>query len=242
LRPVSGRGGEDRLESPYDTDARYRSKNGLEWTGDRVHLSESCDDDAPRLIVHADTTAANIHDALRTEPIHAALAAKGIAPAVHLVDSAYVSAAHLVAARETFAIDLVGPPRKNLSWQQRQGGGFRAADFQIDWEASRTICPCGKESQSWRGYQDKSGTAYIKVRFNPADCRACEARVQCTKATGEMWGRNLRLRPRDEHEALAAARTRKEMNSERNEQRTAPLRLAPRRGGHLVPSGARLEL
>jgi transposase len=240
LRPVSGRGGEDRLESPYDTDARYRSKNGLEWTGDRVHLSESCDDDAPRLIVHADTTAANIHDALRTEPIHAALAAKGIAPAVHLVDSAYVSAAHLVAARETFAIDLVGPPRKNLSWQQRQGGGFRAADFQIDWEASRTICPCGKESQSWRGYQDKSGTAYIKVRFNPADCRACEARVQCTKATGEMWGRNLRLRPRDEHEALAAARTRKEMNSERNEQRTAPLRLAPRRGGHLVPSGARL--
>ena len=214
LRPVSGRGGEDRLESPYDTDARYRSKNGMEWTGYMVHLSETCDDDAPRLIVHADTTAANVHEAMRTEPIHVALAAKGIPPALHLVDSAYVSAAHLVTAREVFAIDLVGPPRKNLSWQQRQGSGFRAADFRIDWEARRVLCPRDKQSQSWRDYRDKSGNPYVKVRFSPADCRTCEARAQCTRATGETWGRTLRLRPRDEHEALAAARARKETDSE----------------------------
>ncbi len=214
LRPVNGRGGEDRLESPYDPDARYRSKNGMEWTGYMVHLSETCDDDAPRLIVHADTTAANVHEAMRTEPIHAALAAKGTAPATHLVDCAYVSAAHLVSARETFGIDLVGPPRENLSWQQRQGG-FRAADFRIDWEASRAFCPQGKTSQGWRDYKDKSGVSYVKVRFSPEDCRACKARAQCTKATGEKWGRNLRLRPRDEYEALKTARTRTELDSER---------------------------
>lgn len=215
LRPVSGRGGEDRLESPYDTDARYRSKNDMAWTGYMAHLSETCDDDAPRLIVHADTTAANVHEAMRTEPIHTALAAIQTAPAIHLVDSAYISAAHLVAARQTFAIDLVGPPRENLSWQQRQGSGFRAADFRIDWDANRAICPRGKESRSWRSYTDKSGEPYVKVRFHPADCRVCEARAQCTRATGEQWGRNLRLRPRAEHEALTVARARTELGSDR---------------------------
>lgn len=110
-----------------------------------------------RVIVHADTTAANVHEAMRTGPIHVALAAKGIAPALHLVDSAYVGAAHLVTAREVFAIDLVGPPRKNLSWQQRQDSSFRTDDFRISWEPSRAICPRDKQSQSWSEYKDKSG-------------------------------------------------------------------------------------
>jgi hypothetical protein len=43
-----------------------------------------------------------------------------MAPATHLVDAAYISAAHLLAARETLDIDLVGPPRADLSWQHRQ--------------------------------------------------------------------------------------------------------------------------
>lgn len=149
LRPVSGRGSEDRLDSPYDTDAGYRSKNGQGWTGYMVHLSETCDNDTPHLIVHADTTAANVHEAMRTVSIHAELAATQTAPAIHLVDPAYVSAAHLVVARETFAIDLVDLCRENLSWQQRQDESFRAGDFRIDWEANRATCPRGKESQSW---------------------------------------------------------------------------------------------
>jgi transposase len=136
LQAVRGRGGEDRLESPYDPEARYRSKSGMGWTGYMVHLTETCDEDAPRLVVHADTTAANVHEAMRTEPIHAALAAKGLDPATHLVDAAYVSAAHLLAAHETFNIDLVGPTRADQSWQHREGNAFRAADFHIDWDAN----------------------------------------------------------------------------------------------------------
>ena len=208
LQAVRGRGGEDRLESPYDPEARYRSKDATEWTGYMVHLTETCDGDAPHLVVHADTTAANVHEAMRTEPIHTALAAKGMAPATHLVDAAYISAAHLLAARETLDIDLVGPPRADLSWQHRQGGAFKVTDFHIDWEANRATCPRGKESGSWRTYQDKAGAPYIKVRFPAADCQACEARAQCTKATGAAAGRQLRLHPRDQHEALVAARAR----------------------------------
>lgn len=120
MQAVRGRGSEDRLESPYDPEARYRAKEDKEWTGYMVHLTETCDEDAPRLIVHADTTAANVHEAMRTGPIHAALATKGLAPATHLADAAYISAAHLVTARDAFGIDLVGPTRAELSWRAYQ--------------------------------------------------------------------------------------------------------------------------
>jgi transposase len=111
LRAVQGRGPGDRIESPYDADARYRAKGGTGWAGYMVHLTETCDAGAPRLVLHADTTPANVHEAMRTKEIHAALAGKGLAPAEHLVDAAYVSAKHLVAARERHGIDLIGPAR-----------------------------------------------------------------------------------------------------------------------------------
>jgi transposase len=81
LRPAQGRGPGDRVESPYDIDARFRSKAGKSWTGYMVHLTETCDADAPHLIINADTTPANVHEAPRTAPIHDALATKGLAPA-----------------------------------------------------------------------------------------------------------------------------------------------------------------
>src|SRR4051812_39445950 len=88
---------------------------------------------APRLVVHADTTPANVHEAMRTGPIHDALAAKGLAPSEHLVDSAYVSAEHLVGARERHGIDLFGPARPDQSWQKQVEGAFQATDFVVDW-------------------------------------------------------------------------------------------------------------
>jgi hypothetical protein len=103
LRSVQGRGPGDRIESPYDTEARFRSKAGTDWTGYMVHFTETCDADAPRLVVHADTTPANVHEAMRTGPIHDALAAKGLAPSEHLADAGYVSGSHIVAARECSA-------------------------------------------------------------------------------------------------------------------------------------------
>jgi len=43
LRPVRGRGPGDRLESPYDTEARFRTKASTTWTGYMVHFTETCD-------------------------------------------------------------------------------------------------------------------------------------------------------------------------------------------------------
>lgn len=54
----------EKIESPYDTEARYRSKSAMHWTGFMVHLSETCEDDSAHLITHVHTTAADVHEAL----------------------------------------------------------------------------------------------------------------------------------------------------------------------------------
>jgi transposase len=92
LRGVRGRGPGDRVESPYDIDARFRAKSGTDWTGYMVHLTETCDPGLPRLIVHTDTTPANVHEAVRIGAIHGALSGADLPPSEHLVDAAYVSA------------------------------------------------------------------------------------------------------------------------------------------------------
>jgi transposase len=62
------------LESPYDPEARFRSKHGRHWTGYMVHVSETCDAENAHLITHVYTTPANVHEARCTEAIHQTLA------------------------------------------------------------------------------------------------------------------------------------------------------------------------
>jgi transposase len=212
LRPAQGRGPGDRIESPYDSEARFRSKAGTSWTGYMVHLTETCDAGAPRLVVHADTTPANVHEAMRIALIHDALATKGLAPSEHLVDAGYVSAEHLVGARERHGIDLIGPARPDQSWQKQVEGAFQASDFVVDWERRRVRCPEGHDSTTWGQTRDKaSGRSLIRVGFSPAQCQPCPSRSRCTQGISRWLG----LRPRPEHEALAAARARLESDAGR---------------------------
>src|ERR671939_1076310 len=213
LRPIRGRGKEERIESPYDIEARFRTKGGMSWTGYLVHLTETCDADAPRLMVHVETTPASVHEARRIGAIHDALAAKGLSLSTHLVDAGYVSAEQLVRARERHEIDLVGPTRKNVSWQQRSKEAFGIEAFAVDWDMKRVRCPEGRLSVTWDDYQDKARGRCIKVHFSPADCQVCPSRARCTRA--KTRGRQLSLRTREMHEALAAARARQEDETER---------------------------
>ena len=168
LRPAQGRGPGDRIESPYDSEARFRTKAGMSWTGYMVHLTETCDAGAPRLVVHTDTTPANVHEAMRTALIHDALATKGLAPSEHLVDSAYVSANDLVRAHEQYGIALFGPARPEQSWQSRTEEAFSAADFTVDWDRRVARCPEGKESTGWFESAKRPGQrSSIRARFEP---------------------------------------------------------------------------
>lgn len=88
-----------RLDTPYEPEARYGTKRTTSWVGYKVHVSETCDTDAPHLITHVETTSATTSDISRVTPIHQALAVKQLLPRQHLVDSAYVSADELVASQ-----------------------------------------------------------------------------------------------------------------------------------------------
>lgn len=65
-----------------------------------VHLTESCDEDAPRLITHVQTSRAGNGDVDVTSVIHQALKEKNLLPAEHLTDTNYAEAKQFVQSRE----------------------------------------------------------------------------------------------------------------------------------------------
>ena len=89
----------ERLQSPYDPEVHYSTKRQIEWSGYKVHVTETCDDDAAHLVTHVKTCPAMQQDMTSTAEIHECLAAKGLLPSEHFVDSAYVDAALLVSSR-----------------------------------------------------------------------------------------------------------------------------------------------
>ena len=112
------------IESPYDTDARYRHKRDTQWTGYMVHVSETCEPTTPHLLTHVHTTAATVHEAQCTVPIQQALVEKALPPREHLVDAAYISAALLVESQDQQGITLRGPTRPTQGWQAQVEGGY----------------------------------------------------------------------------------------------------------------------
>jgi transposase len=205
--------GRDRLASPYDLQARYSEKHGMSWTGYKAHVTETVSDPAaddpvtgrpalPNLVTDVQTTHAAVADAAMTGPGHDSLQASGLAPAEHAVDSGYVSADLLVAARLR-GITLLGPLLPDNSPQARAGGYTQDA-FAIDFDARQATCPQGTVSRRWQPLRQKDGKEAICVQFPAAACRSCPARDKCTTAV--RTGRQPYLRPRHLHEAVAAAR------------------------------------
>ena len=80
------------LASPYDREARDSIKRSVEWVGDKVHLTETCDPALPHLIVNVETTPTTTPDDNRVAVVQASLAKRGLLPSEHLVDKGYTSA------------------------------------------------------------------------------------------------------------------------------------------------------
>ncbi|WP_435011983.1 IS1182 family transposase (plasmid) [Tundrisphaera lichenicola] len=192
------------IESPYDPEARYRSKRGTSWTGYAAHLTESCDDDSPNLITQVTTTTASVHEANCTASIQQALVDQGLAPSEHYVDAGYVHAEVLVSGREGHGIEIIGPPRGDASWQNRTEGAFGIERFAIDWERKEVRCPEGRTSSYWKEHPEAERGPYVSVGFSAAECRVCPMRARCTRAAKQ--GRHLKLPARSQFEALRSMR------------------------------------
>jgi transposase len=101
----------ERLQSPYDPEAHYSTKRQMEWSGYKVHVTETCDAHAAHLITHVITCPAMQPDMASTAEIHQCLAKKGLLPAEHFVDAGYVDAALLVGSQRDYRVSLEGPVR-----------------------------------------------------------------------------------------------------------------------------------
>jgi transposase len=195
------------IESPYDTQAKYSRKDVTKWTGYKVHLSEACDEQLPRLITNVHTTVATTQDVASTADIQEMLYQKGLLPSRHLVDAGYVDGDLLVESAEKYGIELFGPTRINSSWQSREGG-IDATQFEVDWNNRKVICPTGKRSADWLECQTKEPypRRVVKVKFRRKDCVNCENRTRCVRSkTGAP--RQLLLQAKEFHEALKKTRS-----------------------------------
>lgn len=193
------------ISSPYDPDARYSVKRTTMWTGYKVHMTETCEDDEPHLIIHTETTLATTPDNAVTDTIHHALEGQALLPHTHLVDAGYLDAAMLVTSRSVYEVDMLGPVSLDGSWQAQAATGFDVTHFHIDWAAHRVSCPASRTSRWWMSSTDRHGKEAIRVKFAPTDCQGCPLRLNCTRGQS----RTLTLRPNPaEYQALHAARQR----------------------------------
>src|SRR5688500_10591054 len=203
------------IESPYETDARFSTKRDLAWTGYKVHLSETCDDQLPRLITNVHTTAATTQDVSCTDLIQRSLQKNNFLPARHLVDTGYIDAQLVIASSRTYGIELFGPMRLNPSWQARTGG-IETAQFQIDWDKKQAQCPSGKKSVYWHEYQTKEyARPVVKIRFRNQDCLNCLSRTKCVR--NKKAGRSLQIPNREMYQALEQTRKKLASDQGRNE-------------------------
>ncbi len=192
------------INSPHDVEARYSVKRSSAWTGYKVHLTETCDDDRPHLITHVETTPATTQDWQMAPVIHAALAGKDLLPREHLLNAGYVDSGVLVASQADHGVEVVGPVPQDNHWQARADAGFAVACFAVDWEARRVLCPGGHTSTKWSTTHNRHGEEIVNIRFAEKDCRACPQRARCT--TSQKGPRHLTIRPQAQYLALQAAR------------------------------------
>ncbi|TME10765.1 MAG: IS1182 family transposase [Chloroflexi bacterium] len=194
--------------TPYDAEARYSQKRGMSWTGYKVHVTESCDEDGPHLVTDVQTTPAPVSDFDMTPTIQAALGQRDLLPNEQLLDAGYVTAAHIISSQTDSGIDLVGPIAADNSWQAQAATGFGTADFRIEWSAQTAWCPQGCQSVLWMARQDRNGHEVIHIKFAAKECLGCPVRSQCTHALKEP--RSIMIRAEPTYDVLQHARQRQQ--------------------------------
>jgi hypothetical protein len=182
------------IVTPHDPGVRAAEKRGTKWRGDKVHVTETAEADAPNFLTDVTTAPAPSVDSAALPRIRQRLAERARPPGEQYVDAGYVSGPQLAQSQEA-GIDLVGPALPDTTPNQ-----FKIADFAIDRAAHKALCPQGHPSVKWGVSIEPDGSQSVHIQFATAVCAACPLRPQCT--TGKS-GRSLRL---SEHYELVAAR------------------------------------
>ena len=194
----------NRIDSPYDTEARYCVKRSTEWVGYKIHLTEMCSPGSPHLITNVETTNAHSPDAAHVARCQDELASRGLLPSRQFVDGSYMGSQIALESRRLHNVELIGPVKQN--WHHAQvESGFDLSAFKIDWDGQFAICPQGKKSTGWWSATGHTGRVSVHTKFSRSDCAKCSVNQLCTK-NGTKNPRKLAFLPREEHEWLASSR------------------------------------
>jgi transposase len=204
------------ISSPYDPEAHYAKQQTPSWIGDKVHVTESCEQDKRHLIPHVETTAAPMADAEATPLIHAALAEQPLLPHLHIADTGYLEAELLVTSKQQHGVEVLGPTRPDDRGQARAGQGFDAGSLGIDWEQRQALWPMGQRSSRGSPVIDQRNHAVITMKCSARDGQACPRRIDCTRATR----RTVTVRPHEPHLSLQAARPREPTEADKAQYAT----------------------
>jgi transposase len=183
--------GAEQIASPHDVEARHTARKSQSWTGYQVHLTETCEPDAPHLITDVQTEPATTAEITVLPDIQQDLAGRDLLPSDQLVDSGYIAGHTLVSSQEKYGLNLLGPVVDDTSWQAHTPDGFTADRFQLDWASQQAVCPEGQRSRYWSEGTNEYGHPVLHIQFARSLCRTCPARPRCTQA--RTTGRTLHL-------------------------------------------------
>jgi transposase len=197
--------GKERIQTPYDVEARWSEKRGKGWIGYKLQVSETDDADLPHLLTDIAVTTSVDDDRAALAPIAERQERRDVLPGQRFADQGYVCGPTLTAADKR-GEDLVGPAPKGSSPQLRMADGLTHSDFHIDLEQGVATCPRGQSAKARRfhGKQD-SGDHGVQFRFPKQVCAECPLRPRC--CTGKS-GRSLVVR--SDYVRLQTARTRQQ--------------------------------
>ncbi len=176
----------DRVQNPHEPDATYGAKGEgerkKEHVGYKVQIAETvCEavlakgEPTRNFIVGIVTHPAYEHDETGAQKMEQEQTQMGLEkPLVQYVDAAYVSAQKLAQARAE-GREIIGPALPSRQVENR----FTAADFQINVEERKAVCPAGKiNTQCSRLIEQSTGKASYRFEFS-TQCHDCSLRCQC---------------------------------------------------------------
>jgi transposase len=125
-------------------------------------------------------------------------------PSELYVDTAYISTAKLMEAREQ-GRELIGPAQRGLSRDHR----FGVEDFDVQVEQRQATCPAGKISTQCSRLEEAQ-TGKVSYRFEwSTHCRSCPLKDQCVGPT-----QNHRTLVVGEHHTILQSRRREQKTEE----------------------------
>jgi transposase len=195
------------IHSPYDVAAHYSSKRSVDWVGYKAHLTEICDEACPHFITGVCTTLSTTPDDAVVDAVHKGLSERTLLPKEHLMDTGYITAAHILNSDKKYGVDLVGAVRGNPSWQSQKNSKFTSDQFAVHWDKQIVTCPQGHQSIIWREKIDNRNLPVIHVHFSQADCRHCPVHKRCTRS---KYARRLTLQPQAKYAVLQQRRQEQE--------------------------------